>query len=158
MTGRSVNPTTLFLGRLRPPKRLTSTSCTYFRQYLTTALLEKAEGETKVCCHRVSNPRPLTYESGALPIVLRGPACVWANSADPQCVVLLGPYSICNSIHNFWTHNCTVKPKAWYNLCHIPPPPTHTHTHSPTHTNISDFFNLCFVDFLSPFMSAETCM
>ena len=24
--------TTLFLGRLRPPKRLTSTSCTYFRQ------------------------------------------------------------------------------------------------------------------------------
>ena len=29
---RSVNVTTLFLGRLRPPKRLTSTSCTYFRQ------------------------------------------------------------------------------------------------------------------------------
>ena len=28
----SVNLTTLFLGRLRPPKRLTSTSCTYFRQ------------------------------------------------------------------------------------------------------------------------------
>ena len=41
--------TTLFLGRLRPPKRLTSTSCTYFRQYLTTALLESEEGETKVC-------------------------------------------------------------------------------------------------------------
>ena len=49
MSGRSVNLTTLFLGRLRPPKRLTSTSCTYFCQYLTTALLEKAEGETKVC-------------------------------------------------------------------------------------------------------------
>ena len=32
MLGRSVNLTTLFLGRLRPPKRLTSTSCTYFRQ------------------------------------------------------------------------------------------------------------------------------
>ena len=32
MSGRSVNLTTLFLGRLRPPKRLTSTSCTYFRQ------------------------------------------------------------------------------------------------------------------------------
>ena len=29
MSGRSVNLTTLFLGRLRPPKRLTSTSCTY---------------------------------------------------------------------------------------------------------------------------------
>ena len=28
----AVNLTTLFLGRLRPPKRLTSTSCTYFRQ------------------------------------------------------------------------------------------------------------------------------
>ena len=31
MSGRSVNITTLFLGRLRPPKRLNSTSCTYFR-------------------------------------------------------------------------------------------------------------------------------
>ena len=30
---------------------------------------------------RVSNPGPLTYESGALPIALRGPA---ANSADPD--------------------------------------------------------------------------
>ena len=27
-----VNLTTIFLGRLRPPKRLTSTSCTYYRQ------------------------------------------------------------------------------------------------------------------------------
>ena len=32
MSGLSVNLTTLFLGRLRPPKRLTSTWCTYFRQ------------------------------------------------------------------------------------------------------------------------------
>ena len=32
MSRRSVNITTLFLGRLRLPKRLTSTSCTYFRQ------------------------------------------------------------------------------------------------------------------------------
>ena len=32
MSGRSVNLTTLFLGRLRPPKRLISTSCTYFCQ------------------------------------------------------------------------------------------------------------------------------
>ena len=39
MSGRSVNLPTLFLGRLRPPKRLTSTLCTYFRQKLTTALL-----------------------------------------------------------------------------------------------------------------------
>ena len=40
MSGQSVNLTTLFLGRLRPPKRLTSTSCIYFHQYLTTTLLE----------------------------------------------------------------------------------------------------------------------
>ena len=46
MSGRSVNLPTLFL---RPPKRLTSTLCTYFRQKLRTALLESAEGETKVC-------------------------------------------------------------------------------------------------------------
>ena len=32
MSGRSVNLTTLFLDKLRPPKRLTSTSCTYFHQ------------------------------------------------------------------------------------------------------------------------------
>ena len=49
MSGRSVNLPTLFLGRLRPPKRLTSTLCTYFRQKLTTVLLESAEGEMKVC-------------------------------------------------------------------------------------------------------------
>ena len=49
MSGRSANLTTLFVGRLRPPKRLTSPSCTYFRQLLTTVLLESVEGETKVC-------------------------------------------------------------------------------------------------------------
>ena len=51
MSGQSVNLTTLFLGMLRSPKRLTSTSnqCTCFRQKLTTALLESAEGETKEC-------------------------------------------------------------------------------------------------------------
>ena len=49
MSGRSVNLPTLFLGKLAPPKRLTSTLCTYFRKKLTNALLESAEGETKVC-------------------------------------------------------------------------------------------------------------
>ena len=43
-----VGTVTLFLGRLRLPKRLTSTSCTYFSQQLRTAFLESAEGETKV--------------------------------------------------------------------------------------------------------------
>ena len=33
------------MGRLRPPELLTSTKCSYFRQYLTTALLESVEGE-----------------------------------------------------------------------------------------------------------------
>ena len=32
MSGRSDNLSTLLPGRLRPPKWLTSTSCTYFRQ------------------------------------------------------------------------------------------------------------------------------
>ena len=31
---------------------------------------------------RVSNPGPLTYESGALPIALRGPACNELNWSD----------------------------------------------------------------------------
>ena len=57
MSGRSVNLTTLFLGRLRPPKRLTSTSCAYFRQQLTTALLEKAEGERKYVSRPGIEPR-----------------------------------------------------------------------------------------------------
>ena len=46
---------------------------------------------------RVSNPRPLTYESGALPIALRGPAVVQApicykeqqaGSSVPQFLVM----------------------------------------------------------------------
>ena len=44
MSGRSVNLTTLFLGRLRPPKQLISTQCPNFRQLLTNALLESVEG------------------------------------------------------------------------------------------------------------------
>ena len=31
---------------------------------------------------RVSNPGPLTYESGALPIALRGPPCISEISYD----------------------------------------------------------------------------
>ena len=74
MSGRSVNQTTVFLGRLRAPKRLTSTSCTYFRQQLTIVLLESAEGEMNVCRqNRVSNQGPLALESDALPTALRDP-------------------------------------------------------------------------------------
>ena len=34
---------------------------------------------------RVSNPRPLTYESGALPIALRGPATRIFIELDSAC-------------------------------------------------------------------------
>ena len=49
---------------------------------------------------RVSNPGPLTYESGALPIALRGPAFKWSNlgvsvgqvsSAQPIQLLRNGP-------------------------------------------------------------------
>ena len=49
ISGRSVNLTTLFLGRRIPPKRLTTTKCNYFRQKLTTARLGSAGVEKKVC-------------------------------------------------------------------------------------------------------------
>ena len=48
MSGRSVNLTSLFLGRIRPRKRLTITKCAYFRLYLTTALLETVEEEEPI--------------------------------------------------------------------------------------------------------------
>ena len=37
---------------------------------------------------RVSNPGPLTYESGALPIALRGPAKTNANVPEALMVLL----------------------------------------------------------------------
>ena len=36
---------------------------------------------------RVSNPGPLTYESGALPIALRGPATYEQNSEKEKSVI-----------------------------------------------------------------------
>ena len=37
---------------------------------------------------------------------------VWANSADPDqtAPLLIRVYTVCHSIHIFWTHYCTVKP------------------------------------------------
>ena len=77
MSGRSVNLTTLFLGKLRPPKRLTSTSCTYNTE-TDNCPFESAERKRKyknesMWPDRVSSPGPLTYKSGALPTALRGP-------------------------------------------------------------------------------------
>ena len=76
MSGRSVNLTTLFLGRLRPPKRLTSTSCTLSPVTDNCPSLKSGRRNESMLPDQVSNPGPLTYESGALPIVLRGPANV----------------------------------------------------------------------------------
>ena len=48
MSGQSVDLTTLFLGRLRPPKWLSSTLCTYFRQQLTKlSLLNRRKEKQK---------------------------------------------------------------------------------------------------------------
>ena len=63
MSGRSVNLSTLFLGRLRP-KRLTSTSF----------LNQRKERNESIWPDVVSNPGPLALESDALPTALRGPA------------------------------------------------------------------------------------
>ena len=42
---------------------------------------------------RVSNPGPLTYESGALPIALRGPAMV--RPVSHTCVIFVSLHSLC---------------------------------------------------------------
>ena len=47
MSRRLVNIITLYLGRVRPPKRLSSTKCLYSLQYLKTVLLKAEEGEKK---------------------------------------------------------------------------------------------------------------
>ena len=56
MSGRSVNLTTPFLGRLRPPKRLTSTSCIYFhqrkekRKYVARPGIESRTSDLRIRC------------------------------------------------------------------------------------------------------------
>ena len=75
MSGRSVNLTTLFLGRLRPPNRLTSTSRTYYRQQLATLpFLNQRKEKRKNVARPGMEPRTSHYESGTLPTALRGPA------------------------------------------------------------------------------------
>ena len=66
MSGWSVNLTILFL-------RVGFDLLSGYQYFVH--ILESAEGEMKVMWpDRVSNPGPLTYESGALPTALRGPA------------------------------------------------------------------------------------
>ena len=48
---------------------------------------------------RVSNPGPLTYESGALPIALRGPVCgSWNRSSLVWIQVCLGSGKMINLV------------------------------------------------------------
>ena len=49
MSGQSVKLAILFIGRLRPPKRLNSTKCTYFPQQLTTAFLNPSPAVCDNC-------------------------------------------------------------------------------------------------------------
>ena len=42
---------------------------------------------------RVSNPGPLTYESGALPIALRGPARVWKCKLSVMFLSTWSPFA-----------------------------------------------------------------
>ena len=76
ISGRSVNLTTLFLGRLRPPKWLTSTPkwLTGTSSVTDNCHLESAEVETKYVAGPGIKPEPLALESDALSTALRGPA------------------------------------------------------------------------------------
>ena len=49
---------------------------------------------------RVSNPGPLTYESDALPIALRGPACMLERSA--KLILAYWPFFVfkCSPLFN----------------------------------------------------------
>ena len=99
MSGRPVNLTTLFLDRLRPPKRLTSTSCTHFRQFLNQ------RKEKRKCM------AGLAPESDALPTALRGPTsmihvvmskCIWPSAIwapELQLPIML-PVLFCFVIQN----------------------------------------------------------
>ena len=60
-SGRSVNQTTLFLGKLRPHKRLFSTKCTYCRPSCLSGRRNESMWPDQVSYHG-----PLAFESDAL--------------------------------------------------------------------------------------------
>ena len=47
---------------------------------------------------RVSNPGPMTYESGALPIALRGPASLFVNDSEMLNVLYMATGSLFSAI------------------------------------------------------------
>ena len=72
MSGLSVKLTRHFLGRIRPPKRLTSTSCTYFTS--TWSFLSKQSEKWKYLAGSNSVLLHVALESDALSTALPGPA------------------------------------------------------------------------------------
>ena len=79
MSGLSVNLTTLFLDRLRPPKRLTST---VFFLYTLSPVTDNCPSSVSrrrkesIWPDRVSSPGPLALESDLQPTALRVPALI----------------------------------------------------------------------------------
>ena len=62
---------------------------------------------------RVSNPGPLTYESGALPIALRGPACGKLNPnrsmnegsrTMTMFFLKIATVTLTLAYHNYWSN------------------------------------------------------
>ena len=69
---------------------------------------------------RVSNPGPLTYESGALPLALRGPALMFNNVALALCYHLYVYYQYSftqNQPHMMWL--CPMYFRIWANSLEI---------------------------------------
>ena len=68
---------------------------------------------------RVSNPGPLTYESGALPIALRGPACLYKESLNDKLLkdALIDNINMMNSGKGCWLTCVSVLRK--FNLVHL---------------------------------------
>ena len=60
---------------------------------------------------RVSNPGPLTYESGALPIALRGPA--WIKVGQGPTALVVGAGVGCLDIFSLVYHFSFPSPSLW---------------------------------------------
>ena len=60
---------------------------------------------------RVSNPGPLTYESGALPIALRGPA--WMIVGQGPIALAVGAGGSCLDIFTLLYHFSPLSPSLW---------------------------------------------
>ena len=91
---------TLFLGRLRPP---------YFVHILSPVTDNCpswiSRRNESMWPDRVSNPGPLTYQSGTLPTALRGPTSVsWRRALDKReyLVILRDNFCLFYKKHRLW--------------------------------------------------------